>query len=184
MNPLYTQRLIIRPVEREDIPALFAYRSDPEVSRYLQRDYHSVDDVKYLVDETSRVADVPGTWFQLVVLAKDEGMIIGDIGIHFPAGDAQQSQVEIGYTFAKQHQGKGFAREAVSAVVEFIFAELNKRRITAGLDPENRASERLLQRIGFVKEAHFRKSYYCKGEWVDDVIYALLKEEWKPGENR
>lgn len=179
MNPLYTQRLIIRPVKREDISALFAYRSDPEVSHFLPREYHTKDDVLYLVDKTSPVPNVPGTWFQLVVVEKEKGEVIGDIGIHFIEGDIENGQAEIGYTFAKQHQGKGYATEAVIAVIAFLFSELKKRRITAGIDPGNIASERLLQRIGFTKEAHFRKSLYFKGEWVDDVVYALLAEEWK-----
>lgn len=55
---------------------------------------------------------------------------------------------------------------------------MHKHRIVVSVDPRNTASLRLIERIGFRKEAHFKKSYYLRGEWVDDIIYAKLKEEW------
>ena len=63
-------------------------------------------------------------------------------------------------------------------IVDFLFGTLNKHRVIASIDPRNSASIRLIERLGFRKEAHFKKSYYLHEEWVDDIIYAKLKTEW------
>nr|WP_321487069.1 GNAT family protein [uncultured Draconibacterium sp.] len=76
----------------------------------------------------------------------------------------------------------GFATEAAKAVINYLFCELKKHRITASIDPENIASVALLEKLGFRKEAHFRESLFLNDKWVDDVIYALLAREWKASE--
>jgi len=63
-------------------------------------------------------------------------------------------------------------------VLNYLFKVLLKHRVTASVDPENTKSIILLERIGFQKEAHFRKSYYIDGKWLDDCVYAILEEEW------
>ena len=90
-----------------------------------------------------------------------------------------EQQVELGYTIAKQHQGEGFATEAVHVVIDYLFRDLQKHRITASIDPANIASVAVLDKLGFRKEAHFIESLLLNNEWVDDVIYALLAREWK-----
>jgi len=87
--------------------------------------------------------------------------------------------VELGITISKTNQGKGFATEAMRGVVDFLFTELNKHRITTSIDPQNTSSINLVRRLGFRQEAHFRKSFLSNGVWVDDVIFAVLEEEWK-----
>ena len=74
--------------------------------------------------------------------------------------------------------GKGYATEALRAMVDYLFANLGKHRIVASVDPRNTPSIRLIERLGFRKEAHFKESYYLRGEWVDDIIYAMLRTEW------
>lgn len=78
----------------------------------------------------------------------------------------------------KDFQGNGYATEALRAMVNFIFLGLNKHRVVASVDPRNTASIGLIERLGFRKEAHHKESYYLRGEWVDDIIYALLRCEW------
>lgn len=87
-------------------------------------------------------------------------------------------QVEIGYTLSLEYQGNGYATESVINVINYLFNNLKKHRITASVDPENVRSAVLLERIGMRKEAHFKKSFWFNNEWVDDVVYAILKEEW------
>lgn len=91
-------------------------------------------------------------------------------------------QAEIGCTLNKDYQGQGYATEALKGMVRFLFGTLNKHRIIASVDPRNTGSIRLIERLGFRKEAHFKESYYLRGEWVDDVIYAKLKAEWVDNE--
>ena len=77
------------------------------------------------------------------------------------------------------HQRKGYGFEAVSSMVNYVFVEMNKHRVIATVDPGNLASIALLIKMGMRREAHFKKSAYLNGQWVDDVVYAILKEEWK-----
>ena len=64
--------------------------------------------------------------------------------------------------------------------IDYLFNSLSKHRIIASVDPQNVPSIRLLERLNFRQEAHFRESLLIDGKWVDDVIYGLLKKDWKP----
>ncbi len=175
---LRTNRLLLRPICQEDAKAMFKYRSDAETNQYQGWIPETEEDVIDFIGRTSIKENIPETWFQLVIVQKTSDELIGDIGIHF-LGE-ENLQVEIGYTVAKHWQGKGFATEAVSAVLHYLFERLKKYRVTASLDPDNIPSIKLLERLGFRKEAHFKKSIWLNDEWVDDLVYALLKEEWEP----
>jgi RimJ/RimL family protein N-acetyltransferase len=78
-----------------------------------------------------------------------------------------------------KHVKKGYATEALTKIVDYLLNDLNKHRIIASIDPANSDSIRLIERLGFRKEAHFIKSLFFRGEWVDDLIYAILAHEWK-----
>ncbi|MEO6707560.1 MAG: GNAT family protein, partial [Ginsengibacter sp.] len=118
----------------------------------------------------------PESWFQLVIIKKEFNEIIGDVGVHFMGEDG--FQCELGCTVSKKQQGKGFATEAMKITIDYLFNSLNKHRIIGSVDPENVGSIRLLERLSFRKEAHFKESLWVDGKWVDDVIYGLLKNEW------
>jgi RimJ/RimL family protein N-acetyltransferase len=104
-------------------------------------------------------------------------VLVGDVGVHFPS--APPDQVEVGFTVAPRHQVKGYGTEAVTGLLGFLFGSLRKHRVYASVDPQNRRSIALLERVGMRQEAHFRKSLWFKGEWVDDVVFAVLGSEWK-----
>ena len=169
-----TERLLLRPLTLADAEAFFRYRSLPEVCRFQSFQPKTMPEIEaFLRANESTQPDIPGTWRQLAVCLQD-GTLIGDVGLH----TLDEWQLELGYTLAPEQQGKGYATEAVAAVLRQAFSVWNKHRVTASVDPENRASIRLLERLGFRKEAHFRKSYRINGEWVDDCVYALLREDW------
>ncbi len=174
-----TQRLQIRPVSIEDTHALYRYRSDPGTYKYLGTIPESVDDIADLIKKTSREINIQGTWFQFVIIEQFTNSVIGDIGLHFLETDSENKQVEIGYTLDKAHRGKGYATEALKTIIDYLFNQLNKHRVIASIDPINTKSINLIKRLGFRKEAHFVKSLFFHGQWVDDVIYAILAEEWK-----
>ncbi len=90
-------------------------------------------------------------------------------------------QVEIGFTLAPAYWGQGLATEAVSGILSYLFGPAQKHRVFASVDPRNAPSIALLERVGMRREAHFRESLWFKGEWVDDVIFGVLKSEWKGG---
>jgi len=160
----------------QDKDAFFAYRSLPEIYRFQgwrPKDKYEIE--AFIAKNIAACPNAANTWLQLAACLKD-GQLIGDIGIHFLEDDLQ---VEIGLTISTDYQGKGYAAEAVKSVVGYLFSDLRKHRITASVDPDNRKSVRLLEKIGFRKEAHFVKSYRMDDTLCDDCIYAILEDQWK-----
>ena len=172
-----TDRLFLRTMNLNDAEAIFAYRSDAFENRYQGWIPKKIEDVyDFINNRITTEVNVANTWHQMVVINRENKKLIGDIGIHFM--DEEKKQVELGFTLDKKYQGKGFATESVKQVIEYLFNTLNKHRIIGSIDPRNSSSIKLVERLGFRKEAHFRKSIFIDGEWVDDLIYAMLSEDW------
>jgi RimJ/RimL family protein N-acetyltransferase len=172
-----TERLVLTPLVMSDAADLFSYRSHPDVCRYQTWAPRSLDDARSFIEGLqSIVFDTAGTWFQFGIRLRDSDLLVGDIGAHFPSNEPHQ--VEIGVTVAPHHQGLGLATEAVLGLLDHVFGPLGKHRVFASVDPRNLPSMRLLARVGMRQEAHFRKSMWFKGKWVDDVVFALLESEW------
>jgi len=170
----------LRSVRSDDAQAIFEYRSDAITNKYqgwIPETINDVDD--FLKNKVTAAIDVIDTWHQLVIIEKKRNELVGDIGIHFL--DAEKKQVEIGCTLNKNFQGKGYATEAIKATINYLFNTLKKHRIVTSIDPGNTKSIALVERLGFRKEAHFKESILINGEWVDDLVYALLKHEWDKG---
>lgn len=173
---LESNRLIIRGISSADKSSVFEYRRDKKSNKYQGWIPDTIDQVETFINKTARQIDEPGSWFQFVLIEKNSQVLIGDIGVHFQ--DTLNKQVEVGCTLSKSYWNKGYATEALRKVIDYLFCKLDKHRIIASIDPENTGSLRLVERIGFRKEAHFRQSYFTNGRWSDELIYALLKEEW------
>ncbi|MCM8729510.1 GNAT family N-acetyltransferase [Hephaestia sp. GCM10023244] len=170
--PLATARLRLRALRVDDAEAMFPSLSDPDLMTWWSRP--PFDTVAEVRDYFGPRPDMEGWRCWAITLAGDD-QAIGWVA----TGEKRQGGVsEIGYLLARAHWGSGIAREAVSAVITQIFAE-GKRRIFADTDPENTASNALLERLGFRREGLLR------GEWEthigirDSVIWGLLATEWK-----
>lgn len=173
-----TERLILRPINKGDAVLVFRYRSDALTNKYQGWIPKTIDDViSFIENRVSPIIDVNGTWFQFVVIKKDDDELIGDVGLHF--FDSDNKQVEIGCTIDKNCQKHGYASEALSEIFRYLFNALDKHRIIASIDPRNEGSIKLVEKLGFRKEAHFKESIFQDGEWLDDLVYAILKSEWK-----
>ena len=88
-------------------------------------------------------------------------------------------QAVVGFSIATGHQGHGYATEALTALLDYVFDTLNKRRVTAGADADNAASIALMERVGMRREAHFIQSAWFREKYADEVRYAILKSEWQ-----
>ena len=170
-----TERLFLKILELKDKEVFLAYRGNPEVFQFQSWDPPNLQEVESFIRQNLTVApNTPDTWLQVGIYLHN-GQLIGDIGLHFLEDNAQ---MEIGYTLAPEHQGQGYAFEAVKAILDYLFGHLEKHRVIGSVDPENIRSIKLLEKLGFRREGHFIKSVLIRGEWCDDVIYAMLKEEW------
>lgn len=179
MNSIHisSDRLLLRPIQMEDADSIFQYRSNAEVNRYQGWIPKTIDDVYlFIANKVSPEINQPGTWFQFVIIKKNDNELIGDIGVHFLASDA--FQVELGYTLSQKFQGNGYATEALISVINFLFEELDKHQIIASIDSRNHPSIRLIERLGFRKKGHVTENNILNNEWVDDLVYALQMDEW------
>jgi len=172
-----TERLVLRDLRPDDAEAMFAYRSDPEIMRYQGWDPQSLADVRgFIADNAGYEAFAPGSWRQFAIARRSDGAMLGDCGVHVPADKPEQA--EFGITVAPAFQGRGYASEALRALLRLVFDTLGKHRAFASVDPRNAPSIALFERAGFRKEAHHVESLWLTGEWVDDVILAMLRREW------
>ena len=176
IDDILTDRLIIRLAKPDDAEEIYSYRSDTIENRYQGWFPESVEEVRNYIANMPVKMDIADACFQFAILAKNENRLIGDMGIIFTGHE--RMQVEVGCTLNKTFQGKGYATEALTAMVNYFFTILKKHRIVASIDPRNTASIRLIERLGFRKEAHFKESYFLRDEWVDDIIYAMLDKDW------
>jgi RimJ/RimL family protein N-acetyltransferase len=177
--PVVTERLSLRPLTTGDTDALLAYRSLPEVCRY----------VPFEPMDAAVIADRLATqWARTVILAEGEMMTFGAelpsakrvIGDIFFALHSEKNRCgEIGWVFDPDYAGHGYATEAAHAVMHLGFDELGLHRISARLDIRNTASARVAERLGMRLEAHQISNEWFKGEWTDELDYALLEDEWR-----
>ena len=170
-----TRRLRIDALRADDAEAFFSYRADPVVVRYQGWYPANLDAAHAFIDAQSRLTPGAPGWAQRAIRLHD-GTLIGDLGVCLP--EDPDGSAEFGVSLAPARQGQGFAIEAVRAVFDWLFAERDMRRIVASVDPRNDGSMTLLGRLGMRQEAHFREAYLLRGEWVDDVVFAMLAREW------
>jgi RimJ/RimL family protein N-acetyltransferase len=175
-----TGRLILRDLGPADAEVVTHYRADPEVSRYQSWEPDSVQKLRsYIAELAARDPGTPGAWYQIGIALRSGGELVGDCGIRI-LNHARQA--EIGITVAPAFQRRAYASEALRAMLDYVFVKLRKHRISASVDPRNAASIRLMQSLGFRQEAHLIESLWFKGQWVDDIIFAMLAKEWTPAE--
>ncbi len=174
---LTTERLVIRRFGPADSEPLAAYRSDPEIARYQGWECpFSVEEAEAFISSLRGLAPgTPGTWFQFAVGLSPCGALIGDVALRTPRGDPRQA--ELGFSFSRAHQGRGYATEAVGRMVVYAFDELGMNRVFSMTDIRNLRAQRLLERLEFRREGEFRESTWFKGAWASEFLYAQLDSE-------
>jgi myo-inositol-1(or 4)-monophosphatase len=167
--PISTGRLLLRAMHGGDVASLARYRSDPQTARYQgwAAPYPTAAAEQLIADSATSSWPVLGRWVQLAI--EVDGRLAGDIGVYRSA-DGRHGQ--LGYTLDREFRGRGLATEAVGAVVDLLFAE-GVEDLTAGVDPANSASARLLHRLGFEFQGRVSGSLLSAGDPVDDDQYLL-----------
>ena len=178
---LATERLVLRRFRPDDLDAFVAYRSDPGIARYQSWEApYPPDQAHQLLRELQRThPDTPGEWFQFAVARREADRLIGDCAALVRADDPRQA--EIGFTLAAEHQGQGYATEAVRRLLHYLLIERGKHRVTATCDDRNTRSAAVLERVGMRREGHLLESTWSKGEWTSDLLYGALRREWPAG---
>jgi len=166
----------LRRPEFADADDLFAVFSDREVMRYWSRTAFADRAEAVALIESIHALARQGTLLQWAICTNDDDRAIGTCTL---AGiDRANGRAEVGFILGRAHHGQGLAREAVSTVLDHAFETLGLRRVEADVDPRNRASIALLDRLGFVREGHLRERWCVGGEIADSLLYGLLARDW------
>jgi ribosomal-protein-alanine N-acetyltransferase len=171
---LETERLLLRRVNENDVNEVFALRSNPETMKYIPRPLvKTIDDaLEHIAMIDSKIINNEGiNW---AITYKNNTKLIGIIG-HYRI-KSEHFRAEIGYMILPEYNGKGIVSEAVKEVVTYGFNEMKLHSIEAIIDPENFGSEKVLQKCGFVKEAHLKENEFYEGRFLDTVIYSILNK--------
>jgi [ribosomal protein S5]-alanine N-acetyltransferase len=176
---LTTERLALREFQGSDGERVYAIESDPESVVYQsfgpRTREESLDYARrHSMDQHRQERD---TW-DLVVTLHGSDEMIGRCGLGL-TGD-EPGEAVLWYQFDRAVWGRGYATEAAHAVVDAGFTALGLHRIWADCDPRHVGSIRVLEKVGFRPEGHLVENAWIKGEWVDSLIYALLRREWRP----
>jgi RimJ/RimL family protein N-acetyltransferase len=177
--PIKTSRLMLRPLTADDFDDMHAYYSLPEVARYLYWEPCSPDETRVQLDRNMRRNAISEERDGLVLGAvwPEVGRLVGQVSLQWTSREHRQG--EIGFIINPAFQRKGLASEAAAAMLELGFDGLGLHRIVARTDARNEGSVRVMERLGMRREAHFRHNEIFKGEWGDEVIHALLDDEWR-----
>lgn len=177
--PVQTARLELRPFQDDDAEELYAYHRREDVTRYLFWEPRDRDEAEKALQH--KIAeyriDDEGQVLCLAVVERSGQRLIGEVNLNWTS--RQHRQGFIGFVFNPEFQGRGFATEAADAVLRLGFDNLGLHRIIATCDARNSASARVMQRLGMRLEAHHVHNRIFKGEWNEELVYALLEEEWK-----
>lgn len=176
---LESNRLLLRQFRASDLEPFLAYRNDPEIARYQGWNvpYSREKGIEFIEFMMTAFPAVQGEWFQAALELKSTHEMIGDVGFIIRKDDVRQAL--IGYSLARPHWGNGYAHEAVSRVLAHLFYDLNLHRVVAECDVENIPSWKLLERLGFRREAHLLENIFFKGAYGSEYHYAMLAREWK-----
>lgn len=172
---LETPRLLLRDFTPGDWPAVLAYQSDPRYLRYYAWESRAPEAVQAFVQMfIDQQRQEPRLKYQLAVTLRDTGALIGNCGIRKATADGHEA--EIGYELSPDHWGRGYATEAVAAILRFGFETLRIHRVAAWLVADNVASARVLEKNGLRLEGRLRDKEAFKGRYWDVLLYAAVKE--------
>jgi len=161
----------LKVVEKDEIGQMTEWLNRPE---FLGEYNPMFQATKAEMEKLLELPNEPKFFF----IMKKDGTRVGFIQ-HFYVLQGLSKQLEIGYSLIPSERGKGYCSEAVNLLVDYLFLSKDVVRIQAMTDTNNMASQKVLEKVGFRKEGTLRKNSFMRGEWRDDFIYSILREEWK-----
>jgi RimJ/RimL family protein N-acetyltransferase len=177
--PLETARLRLRPFSPGDLGELYAFHSLPEVARFLYWEARDLEQVRQVLDAKigQTALEDEGQVLALAVVLRETGVVVGEVSLQWLS--RRHRQGEIGFVFHPGYQGRGLATEAAEVVLGLGFGGLGLHRVIGRCDALNLPSARLMERLGMRQEAHFVHNEIFKGAWGDELVYAMLEDEWR-----
>ena len=175
--PLETVRLLLREMRAEDETDVHEYASDPEVARLMIWGSNTQEATReFLTRALVAQAQWPRPNVGLAIELKSERRLIGSIELRI--SDEANRTGDFGYVLNRKYWGHGYMTESARAVLNVAFNELKLHRVWGTCHAQNRASYRVMEKLGMRREGLFLKNAMEKGEWRDTYLYAVLEEEW------
>ncbi len=169
---LTTQRLLLRKITIDDAPELLVQRTDDRIMKYIERPRpKNIDETIAfinMIDEEEKKNDLI-TWG---IALKDNPKVIGTVC--FLRFKKENYRIELGYALHPDFWNTGIMNEVLKIVIDYGFREIKAHSIEANINPENIASQKLLEKNGFVREAYFKENFFWEGKFLDSAIYSLL----------
>ncbi len=177
--PIETDRLLLRAFAPGDIEAVAAYHALPEAQRFRDARVRSRADVEEALDamRAERALNRPGDMLSLAVVRRSDDRLVGQVGLRWH--DATAAQGELRFVFNPIFRSQGYAGEAVRAMLDLGFADFDLHRIFTRCDARNQAIARMLKSLGMRLEAHYREHALFRGEWDEELHFAVLDREWR-----
>ncbi len=179
---LSSGNIYLRPAKVSDFPVIKIYRQDPENCRYI-RPAESDEETMKIVEQLSKPWQMKsGYWNGLVICLQEDDTLVGEIV--FRIEDWENSRAEIGYRLSEAAAGKGICTQAATLLINYIIHEFGFYKLVAKCDPRNIASFRVMEKLGFVREAFFKEHYRIGEEWTDQYDYGLMSTQWLINQNK
>lgn len=173
---LETERLILRQLTRKDAAGVVELYSQEAVVQFIAVEVITgPEQAEKLIagyDELS----TSGKGIRWGAFTLEDGLLIGTCGYH--DWDPRRFRAEISYDLSPACWGQGYMREALHTILDYGFHQMNLRRVEALVDPADSRSQNLLTGLGFHLEGIMREHDFIKGQFLDDMIYALLHDDW------
>ena len=170
-----SERLLFRKILPGDAKDLFLIRSNDDVMRFMDvTRFESIEDAEKLIllVEESYKKETGINW---AIIEKQSNSFVGYFG--FFRIIPEHCRAEIGYALKPEYWGKGYMYETINRMAKFGFESMKLHSIEANVNPDNEKSKRVLERIGFKKEAYFRENYLFNNRFLDSIIYSLLRKD-------
>lgn len=176
--PIRTERLLLRPLRERDYEPFHALHADAEVARYLYNEPRDRTATSELMSERMPLVEIEyeGDRLSLAIELRETRKMIGQCMLVYSSVEHQQG--EIGYLLLPEHHRKGYATEASTEMLRLGFEGLGLHRIIGRCDGRNVGSAAVMAKIGMRREAHMIENEFVKGEWTDELVYAMLATEW------
>lgn len=173
---LESDRLVLRQITKNDVNAVFMLRSNPQTMQYIPRplaktNADAMDLIELISEKIAQNTDI--NW---AITVKNSTELVGIIG-HYRINH-ENYRSEIGYILHPIFHNRGIITEAIKLILHYGFDSLKLHSVEAIIDPSNYASEKVLLKNGFVKEAHFIENGFYNGKFIDSAIYSLLSRNF------
>jgi len=174
---LACDNLYLRHAKYSDFESIKNYRQDTENCRYIRPPEDDDTTMTFVEQMANPWRLTEGVWNGLVICLTGDDTVVGEVAFNIESWEHQR--VEIGYRISESVAGKGVCTRATQLLINCLVNDIGCHKLVAKCDTRNKASYRVMEKLGFVREALFKEHYLLGDEWTDQYDYGLLAKDWR-----